>query len=196
MRQRRKREKPREAPDKHVINEHITASQIRLIGEKGEQHGVVSIGQARTMADEANLDLVQVSADSDPPVVKMLDYGKVKYREQKKAAEARKRTSTHVVKELRVRYSTDTHDLETKLRKARGFLSGGDRVRFQMRFRGREVQYKDLGEDIFKKIAAQLEDIAGVEEFTPLMGNRMTMILVPLSQQSGARTKEDSKEES
>ena len=141
MRQSRFSEKPKE---KYSINKNIKARQVRLIDENGEQKGIVSIEDALTMANDAGLDLVQVADKASPPVCKILDYGKLKYREQKKAAEARKKTAVFVVKELRIRYSTDKHDLETKLRKAKAFLEAGDRVRFQMRFRGREVVYKDF----------------------------------------------------
>ncbi|MCL4143379.1 UNVERIFIED_CONTAM: hypothetical protein GTU68_003712, partial [Idotea baltica] len=132
-------------PEKHNINEKIVASEVRLIGAKGEQLGVVSTRDALLKAQDLGMDLVEVAGNAEPPVCKILDYGKLKYKEQKKAAEARKRSATNTVKELRIRYSTDSHDLQTKLKKARGFIEGGDKVRFQMRFRGREVVYRDLG---------------------------------------------------
>lgn len=165
--------------DKHETNESIKAKRVRLIDDAGEAKGIVSIDEALAIAREAGLDLVQVAADADPPVCKILDYGKLKYKEQKKAAEARKKTAVFVVKELRIRYRTDKHDLDTKLRKARKFLEGGDRVRFQMRFRGREVVYRDLGVATFDQVVEQLADIADVEERSPLAGNRMTITFVP-----------------
>lgn len=167
--------------EKHRINNQITSRQVRLISGSGEQLGVVTIAEALARAEEDGLDLVEVAPDVSPPVCKLVDYGKLKYREQKKAAEAKKHSVTHGVKELRVRYNTDQHDLDTKVRNARNFLLEGDRVRFQMRFRGREVEYKDLGLEIFKQIAASLADVAVVEELTPMMGKRMTMILVQKS---------------
>lgn len=166
--------------EKYAINERITAREVRLIDDKGNQAGVVSIREALAMAEEAGLDLVEISPQASPPVCRILDYGKLKYKEQKKASEARKRTATSTVKEIRIRYSTDKHDLETKVRAARKFLEGGDRVRFQMRFRGREVVYKDLGKEIFDKVAEMLNDVAAVEEFSPLMSRRMAVTLVPL----------------
>ncbi len=175
------RESSSETREKHRINEQITAHEVRLIGAEGNQLGVISTREALRMAEEDGLDLVEVAAGASPPVCRILDYGKLKYREQKKAAEARKRSTTHTVKELRVRYSTDTHDLETKIRAARRFLQDGDRVRFQMRFRGREVVYKNLGEEIFKQIEEMLKDVGAVEETSPLMGQKMMVTFVPKS---------------
>lgn len=179
MRERRDANRPGRPKEKHRINEQITSRTVRLIGLNAEQIGVITIQEALTLAEEGGYDLVEVAPDVDPPVCKILDYGKLRYREQKKAAEARKHSTTHGVKEIRVRYSTDKHDLETKVRNARRFIDEGDRVRFQMRFRGREVEYRDLGLVIFRQIGAELQDIAAVEEMTPLLGKRMTMTLVP-----------------
>lgn len=179
MRQRGSRDRERPKSDKHRINNDINASEVRLVGAEGEQLGVVPFAEAMEIAEGQGLDLVEVAGAAEPPVCRILDYGKLKYKEQKKAAEARKKTSTATVKELRIRYRTESHDLETKVRKARRFLEGGDRVRFQMRFRGREVVYRDLGEETFKKIAGMLEDISSVEEFSPLQNNRMLLTLVP-----------------
>ena len=182
MHPRSHRGRGRGAPqEKYAINDRIDAPEVRLIGPEGEQLGVVPTKEALSKAEDLGLDLVEVAPGAEPPVCRILDYGKLKYKEQKKAAEQRKRGATHTVKELRIRYRTDSHDLETKVRKARKFLEGGDRVRFQMRFRGREVVYRDLGLQSFEQVAEMLEDIASVEERTPLMGNRMTMTLVPKS---------------
>ena len=142
---RSKRNYRQAPPDKHKINEHIESSEVMLIGAEGEQLGVVSKSDAIAKAQESGMDLVEVAGGAKPPVCKILDYGKLKYKEQKKAAEARKRSATNTVKELRIRYSTDKHDLETKIKKARQFIESGDKVRFQMRFRGREVVYRGPG---------------------------------------------------
>lgn len=180
MHSKSNRGRSRQAPkEKYAINDRITASEVRLIGPNGEQVGVIPTKDALSQAEEYGMDLVEVAPGAEPPVCRILDYGKLKYKEQKKAAEQRKRGATHTVKELRIRYRTDSHDLETKVRKARKFLEGGDRVRFQMRFRGREVVYRDLGIQSFEQIAEMLEEIAVVEDRTPLMGNRMTMTLAP-----------------
>ncbi|MCL4137808.1 UNVERIFIED_CONTAM: hypothetical protein GTU68_028106 [Idotea baltica] len=165
--------------EKFAINEAITAPQVRLVGEGGEQLGVVLIKDALARAEANGMDLVAVAPDADPPVCRILDYGKLKYKEQKKAAESRKRSATNTVKEIRIRYSTDSHDLETKVRMAKKFIGGGDKVRFQMQFRGREVVYRDLGEDIFKQLTEVLSDVAVVEERSPLMGKRMTITFAP-----------------
>jgi translation initiation factor IF-3 len=173
------RESSSDAREKHRINEQITAHEVRLIGAEGNQVGVISTREALRIAEDDGLDLVEVAPEASPPVCRILDYGKLKYREQKKAAEARKRGTTHVVKEIRVRYSTDTHDLETKVRAARKFLLAGDRVRFQMRFRGREAAYKELGVEIFKQIEEMLKEVGVVDESTPLMGQKMMVTFVP-----------------
>lgn len=183
MRQKGLREKSRETQnkDKHRINEEINAAQVRLIGEDGEQLGLKSFREAMQLAEDAGVDLVEVSGNAEPPVCRLLDYGKLKYREQKKAAEARKRSSTTTIKELRLRYSTDKHDLETKIRQARKFLQDGDRVRFQMWFRGREVVYKDLGEETLKHVIALLDDVAAVEDLSPMVNKRIILTMVPKS---------------
>lgn len=165
--------------EKHRINEEITVSEVRLIAADGEQLGVLSFRDAMRLADEAGLDLVEVAPQAVPPVCRLLDYGKLKYREQKRNAEARKKGATKIVKELRVRYSTDEHDLDTKIRAARRFIEDGDKVRFSMRFRGREVIYKDLADNIFNQVIEKLKDIADVEERTPLLGMRMILALGP-----------------
>lgn len=155
------------------------APEVRVIGVDGAQLGVLSLRQALLAAEEAGVDLVEVAPEARPPVCRLLDYGKLKYREQKKAAETRKKSSVHTVKELRVRYNTDKHDIEIKVRNARKFLEDGDKVRFQMQFRGRETSYKELGDQVFRELAAQLEDVAIIEEMTPLLGRKMTMTIAP-----------------
>ncbi len=182
MRDRAPRFQVKAKDDKHSINEQIRAPEVRVIGADGAQLGVLRTGEAIRIAAEAGLDLVEVAGTAKPPVCRILDYGKLKYREQKKAAETRKKSAIHVVKELRVRYSTDKHDLETKLRQAREFLTEGDKVKFSMRFSGREVVYESLGRKILEEIVEALKDISAVEEITPLMGRRMILNLVPRSQ--------------
>jgi len=182
MRARFSREIPKEEGDKFAINEEIKAREVRVIGADGAQLGILKIEDARRIADEAGVDLVEVAPEARPPVCRLLDYGKLKYREQKKAAEARKHSASQQIKELRLRYSTDKHDLETKVRKAREFLGEGDRVKFSMRFRGREVAYKELGEAVYDKVVDQLSDVAAIEQRTGLIGNSMTLSLVPKGQ--------------
>ena len=180
MRQIRFRERGREAaPEKHAINEQITSPEVRVIGVDGAQLGVMSTRTALQAAEQAGVDLVEVAPEAKPPVCRLLDYGKLKYREQKKAAETRKKSSVHTVKELRVRYNTDKHDLSIKVRNARKFLEEGDKVRFQMQFRGRETSYKELGDAVFRDLASLLGDVALIEETTPLVGRKMTMTIAP-----------------
>jgi len=137
--------RPPVQPDTHRINEFIQAKEVRVISPTGEQLGVLSIRDALAKAQELELDLVEVSAQAKPPVCKILDYGKFKYKEQKKEAEARKNRSETTIKELRLRYRTDTGDLEIKLRQAREFLGEGDKVKFVMRFKGREAPADQAG---------------------------------------------------
>lgn len=173
-----------ESKNEHAINDEIKAREVRLIGEDGEQLGVKSTYEALRLAEEAGVDLVEVAPNAEPPVCRLLDYGKLKYKEQKKAAAARKRSAVQIVKEYRLRYSTDKHDLETKMRQARKSLEEGNKVRFQMRFRGREVVYRDLGDQIFSQVAAMLDDLGVIEERTPLFGNKMLMTMAPRSSAS------------
>ena len=173
---RRRFEQPQDA---HRINGRITAKQVRVVAEDGEQLGVLLTSEALKRAEEAGLDLVEVAPKAKPPVCKLLDYGKYKYKEQKKLAEARKNRTEISVKELRIRYRTDVGDMATKLKKARGFLEDGDKVKFSMRFRGREIVYMDLGLERFKELATELEDIADIDERSPRSGRQIYIIFAP-----------------
>ena len=177
------REKRPEIEDAHRINHRVTAREVRLIGGDGAQLGIVPIGQALQIAEEAGLDLVEVSPDAKPPVCRLMDYGKFKYREQKREAQARKKRSETTIKELRIRYRTDTGDLETKLKQARLFIEEGDKVKFSMRFRGREVMYANLGDEKFNEIVERLADIAAIDERSPTGGRQMHIVLAPKKQQ-------------
>ncbi len=168
-----------ETPDAHRINNRITAREVRVITDSGEQLGVLAIRDALLAAERAELDLVEVAPTANPPVCKIMDYGKFKYREQKKEAEAKKHRSETEIKELRIRYCTDVGDLETKLNKARGFLTEGDKVKFSMRFRNREAMFMDLGEEKFKLITERLSDIAIVDEKSPLAGRQIFITFAP-----------------
>jgi translation initiation factor IF-3 len=131
------------------------------------------------IAEDAELDLVVVAAKSVPPVCRILDYGKLKYKEQKKAAEIRKKSAVQETKELRIRYNTDDHDLETKIKNATKFLEDGDKVRFSMRFKGRESMYENLGNEIFEQIIVRLQEVAQVDERTKLIGQKMMLVFAP-----------------
>jgi translation initiation factor IF-3 len=176
---RGKRPYPPQSPDVHKINQRITAREVRVIDAQGEQAGVLSLRDALALAEESGLDLVEVAPNSRPPVCKVMDYGKFKYRAQKKEAEARKKRTDNTVKELRIRYRTDSGDLETKLKRARTFLEEGDKVKFSMRFKGREVMYVDLGNEKFQLIIDQLADVASVDERSPLSGRQIYIVLAP-----------------
>jgi len=156
--------------------------QVRLIDETGHQHGIVEIENALEMAREKGLDLVEVAPDARPPVCKILDYGKHKYLAKKKEHDARRKQHQVVIKEVRVRPKIDTHDLETKMRKAREFLQHGDKLQVNMLFRGREHGFRDRGLEVMNKIKEELADLSKVEREPRLEGNRLVMILHPLNQ--------------
>ncbi|MBI3783922.1 MAG: translation initiation factor IF-3 [Deltaproteobacteria bacterium] len=166
-------------PDAHRINRHIRAPQVRLVGADGSQLGVVPIDDALRRAEEAQLDLVEVAPTAQPPVCRILDYGKFKYQQHKKEAEARRKQSTTTVKELRLGYRTDVGDLERQILKAREFLAEGDRVKFTLRFRGREMAYQDLGRQKLMRVCEALSDAASVEGNPRMEGRMMGVILAP-----------------
>lgn len=168
-----------ETPDAHRINGRIVAREVRVISDTGEQLGILSIRDALAAAERVELDLVEVSPNSTPPVCKIMDYGKFKYKEQKKAAEAKKHRTETETKELRIRYSTDSGDLETKLKQARDFIEEGNKVKFSMRFRGREVTYVNLGAQKFNTIAERLQDIAIIDERSPSTGRQIHIVFAP-----------------
>ena len=141
--------------------------------------GVISTGEAQEMADDVGLDLVEVSPNADPPVCKILDYGKFKYEEQKKAAEARKKQKTIDVKEIKMRPGIDVHDYEVKLRSARRFLDDGDKVKVTIRFRGREMAHQDLGMKVLDRVREDLDELAKVEQSPIKEGRLMTMVIAP-----------------
>lgn len=181
--------RPPVQPDTHRINEFIQAKEVRVISPTGEQLGVLQIRDALTKAEEFGLDLVEVSAQAKPPVCKILDYGKFKYKEQKKEAEARKNRSETTIKELRLRYRTDSGDLEIKLRQAREFLGEGDKVKFVMRFKGREAMYVDLGKEKLAQIKQALADVAVVDEESSMGGRQIHMTLAPAKGSATATAK-------
>lgn len=174
---RRVKEQERDA---HRINHHIRVPQVRVITDKGEQLGVLITKEAIRRAEESGMDLVEVAPEAKPPVCKFMDYGKFKYREQKKKAEAKKKRTEVSLKELRLRYRTDQGDLDTKLKHAKEFLEAGDKVKFSMRFRGREIVYLDLGWEKLNEVKAKLEDIAEVDDTSPPKGRQIFITFSPL----------------
>jgi translation initiation factor IF-3 len=159
---------------------------VQLVDHEGNNRGIVSIDEARQIADEAGLDLVEISPTSRPPVCKILDYGRHKFLAQKKAAETRKRQKTVEVKEIKLRPNIDTHDYDVKLRAARRFLEEGDKVKVTLRFRGREMAHQDLGVDVLRQVRDDLASMAKVESDPRLEGRQMVMILAP-SQRAASR---------
>ncbi len=141
--------------------------------------GVVSVEEAIEMAYEAGLDLVEVSPNADPPVCKILDYGKFKYENQKKKHEARKKQKTIDVKEIKMRPSIDVHDYDVKMRNVRRFLGDGDKVKITIRFRGREMAHQELGMKMLDRVREELAELTKVEQFPKLEGRMMTMVIAP-----------------
>ena len=168
--------RPQAPPDAHRINEYITAREVRVIDINGDQLGILKIQDAMQRAQDQELDLVEVAPTAKPPVCRIMDYGKFKYKEQKKESEARKKRAEMTIKELRIRYRTDVGDLDTKLKQAREFLEEGDKVKFVMRFKGREAMYLDLGKEKFEDIAQKLSDVAVVDERSPIAGRQIHIV--------------------
>lgn len=174
-----RRDERSQPKEKFRINDQIIARQVRVISDTGEQLGVLATRDAIAAAEAVEMDLVEVSPNTDPPVCRIMNYGKFKYKQQKKDAEAKKNRSETSIKELRLRYRTDVGDLETKLKHARDFLAEGNKVKFTMFFKGREVMYRDLGMEKLKVIIERLSDVAAIEDRSPPVGNQMYIIFMP-----------------
>jgi translation initiation factor IF-3 len=150
-----------------------------LVGPDGEMIGIVPIREAIAQAEETGFDLVEISPNADPPVCKLLDFGKFKYEQQKKKNEARKKQKIIEVKEIKLRPNIDDHDYDVKMRAATNFLDEGDKVKVTMRFRGREMMHQDLGMNVLMRVKDQLDPLAKVEQTPQLEGRQMTMVLAP-----------------
>ena len=161
------------------INGMIAVPKVLVIGADGEKLGVVDTDSALAMAEEEGLDLVEVSPNVSPPVCKILDYGKLKYQEQKKASEARKRQKTVDVKEIKMRPNIDKHDYDVKMRSVTKFIGEGDKVKVTMRFRGREMAHQELGMQVLTRVREEVDEIAKVEASPKLEGRQMMMVLAP-----------------
>ncbi len=159
------------------INDRISVDRIRLIDESGEMLGIFATRDALRRAEEAGLDLVEISPMADPPVCKIMDYGKFKYEQQKKANEARKKQKVVEVKELKFRPAIGDHDYNVKIKAARGFLEDGDKVKVTMRFRGRELENKVVAFDLMNRIKSDLADLSKVEMEPKFEGKQMMMVL-------------------
>ncbi len=162
------------------INDQIRSREVRVIDEEGEQLGVLAIAEAQAKAEDAGLDLVEVSASADPPVCRIMDYGKFRYEESKKQAEAKKKQSVVEVKEIKLRPKTEKHDLDFKVRNIRKFLQQKNKVKITLRFRGREIVYANtLGRELLNKIADSLEDVAVIVQPPTMEGRQMAMFVAP-----------------
>ena len=159
------------------INEEIRDKEIRLIGENGEQLGIVLTRNAMEMALEKNLDLVKIAPQAAPPVCRIMDYGKYRFEQAKREKEARKNQKVTEIKEIRLSLNIDTHDFETKVGHAKRFLTGGDKVKVSIRFRGREMAHSNLGLDIMKRFAEACSEFGSVEKVPKLEGRSMIMFL-------------------
>jgi translation initiation factor IF-3 len=165
---------------KHRLNREITALNVRLNGVENEPLGIVSIQDALRMSAEADVDLVEIAATADPPVCRLMDYGKFKYQEQKRAAEAKSKQKIVEVKEVKFRPGTDEGDYAIKMRNLRRFIAeDGDKGKVTLRFRGREITHQDIGMRLLERIRDELADVAIVEHMPKLEGRQMIMVLAP-----------------
>jgi translation initiation factor IF-3 len=170
---------PEREPTGPRMNEDIRVREVRLIDHTGQNVGIVAIAEALARANEAGLDLVEISPDAKPPVAKILDFGKYKYQEQKKAAEARKRQKIVEIKEIKMRPSIDDHDYDVKMRSIKRFFDDGDKVKVTLRFRGRELAHQELGWEVLQRVKVDTEPIAKVESEPRMEGRQMVMVLAP-----------------
>jgi translation initiation factor IF-3 len=161
------------------INERIRFPKIRVIDTDGAQLGILTPQEALRLAEEKELDLVLVSDKADPPVCRIMDYGKFKFEQEKKAREARKKQHTADVKEVKMRYKIEDHDYQVRVNQAVRFLKDGDKVKATITFRGREIQHSDLAEDLLKRMATDLEELAEVQQAPKREGRNMMMLLSP-----------------
>ena len=161
------------------MNEEIRNPQIRLIDENGEMQGVMSVREAQNRAYLAGLDLVEISPNADPPVVKILDFGKFKYEQQKKKNEAKKKQKVIEIKEVKVRPNIDENDYQVKMRAMKSFIEEGDKVKVTLRFRGREMAHQEIGVKVLERIRTEMDPVTKVEQFPRLENRQMVMVLSP-----------------
>jgi translation initiation factor IF-3 len=161
------------------VNDEIAVMRVRLVDERGNMVGIVGRNDALSMASDVGLDLVEIAPNADPPVCKILDFGKYKYEEQKKKNEARKKQKIIEVKEIKLRPSIDDHDYDVKMRSMVKFIEEGDKVKVTMRFRGRELAHQELGMDVLVRVKDDLDEIAKVEQMPRMEGRQMTMVVSP-----------------
>lgn len=162
-----------------MVNDGIRARELRLIDQDGEQLGVKSKAEALKIAEQANLDVVLVAPNAKPPVARIMDYGKFRFEQQKKEREARKKQKMINVKEVRLSPTIDLNDFNTKLRNARKFLEKGDKVKASIRFKGRAITHKEIGQKVLDRLAEETKDIASVEQQAKMDGRSMFLVLAP-----------------
>ncbi|WP_196793564.1 translation initiation factor IF-3 [Bartonella tamiae] len=160
-------------------NEDIRVPKVQLIDDEGQNHGIIATQDALAMADEAGLDLVEIVPNAEPPVCKIIDLGKLKYQNQKKASEARKKQKTVEIKEIKMRPNIDSHDYGVKMKAVSRFLEDGDKVKITLRFRGREMAHQELGMKLLNRVKDDTVDIAKVEAEPKLEGRQMMMVVAP-----------------
>ena len=167
-----------------IVNEQIRSKEVRLIGKDGEQVGVVSRDEALNMAEQAELDLVLVSPNAKPPVARIIDYGKYRYEQQKREKEQRKNQKTQSVKEIRLSPTIDEHDYQTKLRNGIKFLEKGDKVKASIRFKGRAITHKEIGQRVLDRFAEDCKEVATVEQRAKMEGRSMFLVLQPKNEKN------------
>ena len=162
-----------------MINEQIRDREVRLISQTGDQVGVVTLEQAQRLADEAQLDLVKIAPQSKPPVCKIMDYGKYRFELSKKEKESKKNQKIVNLKEIRLSTTIDEHDVQVKVKNCEKFLKSGDKVKVQLRFKGRQISHSQLGLDVLKDFHSRVEELCVMDRAPKLEGRSMTMILSP-----------------
>jgi len=170
--------------DAPYINDRVRFPRVRVIDNEGQQLGIMTSREAQTIAQEQELDLVLVSPDADPPVCRIMNYGKFKFEQEKKQREAKKKQHTVDVKEIKMRYTIESHDYQVRIRNAQKFLGEGDKVKCTIMFRGREIQHADIGRKLLVRLAQDLSEIADVQQEPLTEGKNMIMILGPKKTQS------------
>jgi translation initiation factor IF-3 len=165
--------------DSRRVNNLIEVAEVRLVGADGEMFGVMPTREAQAKADDLGLDLVEMASSADPPVCKILDYGKFKYVDQKRKAEARKKQKTIDVKEIKMRPGIDQHDYDVKMRAMQRFIGEGDKVKVTLRFRGRELAHQELGVKVLNRVKDDLDEVAKVEQMPKMEGRQMVMVVAP-----------------
>jgi len=171
------------------LNREINASEVRVTGPNNEAIGILPLAEALRMAGDLDVDLVEISATASPPVCRLVDYGKFKYQEQKKAAEAKSKQKVIEVKEIKFRPGTDDGDYNIKLRNIKRFLDDGDKCKITLRFRGREITHQEIGMALLQRIRDELADMIVVEQFPKLEGRQMIMMIAPGKKKPGSTAK-------